>query len=273
MMTTLRDGLHYNVPFSAYKALPGVNASSLKAMATSPVHLLHQRENEADSAALALGRAVHCAVLTPELFDCEYAVFQGARRAGKEWDAFAAVNTGREILTVKEHNQIRTMHAAVMGHATARDYLSGGVSEVTAIWGGGAYKARLDRLHVGREIFCDLKTTTDASYNAYQRACETWRLWLQMAWYREGLREILGISFLAVLIVVEKSPPYDVAVYVMDPAGVDDGEDQAHAALATLRECERTGIWPGTCPTERTMERPAWASSRAIELTFDEEGL
>ncbi len=58
---------------TAYADIPGLNWSSLKLIATSPLMLKHRADNpRKDTPALARGRAIHCAILEPALFESAY---------------------------------------------------------------------------------------------------------------------------------------------------------------------------------------------------------
>src|SRR4030095_14842230 len=103
-MTTLPLGLSYDVHEELYRSDPGLNQSLLKAFGTakSPQHFLWDKEHpkeETDS--LRIGRFVDAAMLSNvssfSLND-HFAVFTGATRRGKEWEAFQEFNKGKTIL-------------------------------------------------------------------------------------------------------------------------------------------------------------------------------
>src|ERR687887_272002 len=104
-----------SMTFAEYRAIDAVNWSSLREMLGSPApyryRLDHPRE---DSTTLALGRAVHAAVFEPDRLPLEFAVWKGARRAGKAWDAFRAVHGDDTILKASEYERGLAMPARIV---------------------------------------------------------------------------------------------------------------------------------------------------------------
>ena len=89
--------------WAEYFALPAESWSRLKLLRESPAHYRYALERPSeDTPTLALGRYVHTAILSPDLLSEDFAVYPGARRAGKEWDAFAAAHNGRTIFRADE---------------------------------------------------------------------------------------------------------------------------------------------------------------------------
>jgi exodeoxyribonuclease VIII len=77
-------------PDAEYRAAHGLNWSRLKVLDKSPLHYKHALENpRADTPALSLGRAFHCALLEPDRYAAEYRVWPGSR-VGHVWDAVQA---------------------------------------------------------------------------------------------------------------------------------------------------------------------------------------
>ena len=59
-------------------------------MARSPRHYQHRLTTpRSDSPAMRLGRAIHTAVLEPDLFPVHWTLYDG-RRAGNAWTEFSA---------------------------------------------------------------------------------------------------------------------------------------------------------------------------------------
>src|SRR5690606_4436228 len=63
------------MPWDDYLALPGVSITRLKELGRSPQHYRYRRDNPKESAPLTLGRAAHCAVLEPERYERDHAVW------------------------------------------------------------------------------------------------------------------------------------------------------------------------------------------------------
>ena len=69
IVETPQDGIYRNVPFADYLEWDAVSNSALSRFARVPA-AAHVPID--DTAALALGRALHCAILEPERFAREY---------------------------------------------------------------------------------------------------------------------------------------------------------------------------------------------------------
>jgi len=90
--------------FAEYQAIQAVNFSSLKMMRESPLHYRHALTAiRAESPAMALGSAVHCAVLEPGRFALEYSpepVFGDCRLKENKAtrDLWRAANEGKKTV-------------------------------------------------------------------------------------------------------------------------------------------------------------------------------
>ena len=148
-----------------YRDSPGINWSTLKAMADSPLEyrhgLTHPRE---DSPAMLLGRAAHCAVLEPDAYAARYVVrpdgIDGRTKAGKAAIEELAAS-GREVLTADQGALCSEIAAAVRAHPVASMVFDGVETEQTIAWtiDGRQCKGRIDALN--RLWLADLKTTFD----------------------------------------------------------------------------------------------------------------
>src|SRR5512133_3499649 len=88
-MCSLTEG----IPFAEYLQLPGLSISALKLLRQSPLKFKHNlTAPRVETAAMALGTAVHTAVLEPHRLPTDYITWEGGTRRGKEWDAFKAAN-------------------------------------------------------------------------------------------------------------------------------------------------------------------------------------
>ena len=266
--------------FKTYRELPAVNFSTLKTMAKSPLHYLHAvNEPQAPpSDAMILGSATHKAVLEPDDFGDDFVVWTGARRAGKEWDAFKEASRVHEILTEAMNAKAWEISAAVRAHPAAARLLGGvGVNEHTIVWTDEATglkcKGRADRIardRNGVDVLIDLKTDRDPDPRAFSNTIAKRSYHMQMAFYRDGLRASGYDIGRVVLIVVESSPPFDVGVLELDEDTLRIGQSEYRALLAKVAECRASGEWPGRYPTEQQIELPGWYY--APDLDGDDDG-
>lgn len=247
--------------FEEYAALPGVNWSTLKDMAKSPLHYRHRvSEPREDTPRMGMGRAVHTAVLEPDRFVLEYAVWSGPRRAGKDYEAFVAANPGRTILRADEYERCLTMRDAVRGNRDARKLLRRGQPEVVLKWVDPwtrlRCKARLDWLDRG--ALTDLKTTASIDALDFGRLAGRMLYHGQLAFYRGGLDATEHPKTPVRILAVEADPPHDVGVFVLPGDVLDAGFDLVDELLRKVRKHRSSRRWPGRYQGEQLLELPPW---------------
>jgi hypothetical protein len=248
-----------------YNLIQAINWSSIKNLAVSPLAyqwaLDHPRE---DTAALRLGRAVHCAILEPEEFASRYilkpAGLDGRTKEGKAWKADAEAS-GLEVLDVDEGRVVKACAEAVRSHPVASFVFDGVETERVVEWtdavSGRDCKGRLDALN--RLWLADLKTTRDLA--RFPRDFASHLYHGQLAWYVDGARAagLLEPEADVYCVAVQSVEPCDVVVYDISDAVLDAGRALYRRLLARLDECEAAGSWPGRNPAIETMELPRWA--------------
>jgi exodeoxyribonuclease VIII len=109
-------------------------------------------------------------------------------------------------------------------------------------------------------VICDLKTTDDASPEAFARKVANYHYDMQAAHYKALLAAHHQIetepSFY--WIVVEKAAPFTCAVYDSSD-WITSGEDKLERALENLKECRKSNIWPKPHAGINLLIRPSWA--------------
>jgi len=234
----MHPGLYTDIPLLAYHAAPGLSKSDLDLIARSPAHWKYGER--VTTPAMRLGAAVHAAVLEPETWEARYARATGRRRP--EPDATTMT------LTAEEWEICLRIRDAVWNHPTCQDLFSEGIAEQSAWWLDPdtdlLCKCRPDWSRAG--FLVDLKTTTDASPVGFARAVERYRYHVQAAYALDGWPQAgggAGDQFL--FIVVEKAPPYAVALYELSAAFLDAARARYRRDLATAAECLTRQHWPG----------------------------
>ncbi|WAR43880.1 PD-(D/E)XK nuclease-like domain-containing protein [Methylomonas rapida] len=270
----MKPAFIFNQSESEYRAAkPELSQSVIKNMlAQSPAHARYQIDNPTESTpAMRLGTHAHNRILEPG--NIRYAVAPAVDRRttkGKaEYQRIIDENPGKEIITASDMEQIEGMAAAIEAHPLAGRLLQGSVAEVSAFGSinGTAIKGRLDYFHQADGIVVDLKTTSAASPDEAQRYAVKYGLHIQQFVYSDIYRSITGkapADF--VFVLVEKNPPYGVAVVRLTKEAVEAARGQVEKALAIWQQCEKSGIWPGYGDNVITVDLPAW-SYRKLEVT------
>jgi len=268
------------VDFDVYRKAAGVNVSSLKDLARSPLHYRHAKDNQKPTtAAMSLGTAAHCATLEPERFAEAFITWTGGIRRGKEWDAFKADAEAaqRLVLTEDERDTAQAIAEAVRACPEAMVYLRHGHAEVSMAWHHDEpvmlLKGRVDWLTVvdGCDVLVGLKTTRDLRPRKFAaQAADLCYHW-QWSFYADGFERITGRTPLMVEIVVESAAPHAVAVYRIPEHVLERGRQEYREALEQLARCEARGVWPGPVVGEVEFDLPAWAYP-ADEMTIEDAG-
>jgi hypothetical protein len=245
-------GVYADIPATDYHALDAVSASRLKSLRRSAAHCCWEIENPKETDAMLIGEAAHLAVLQPNLLTDRFLPAPDVDRrtkAGKEaWEA--AQSFGATLLKADQWVCVCGMAAAVRAHPAARKLLADeGPVELSILWTDPATgllcKARLDK-HVTkyRTVF-DLKTTTDASPDAFAEGVYRFGYHLQGAHYLYGCERVGIDADIFGIVAVEKDPPHCVAVYQLNHDAILAGEMERERLMGFYAACKASGMWPG----------------------------
>lgn len=255
-----------------YRKSPAVNKSTLWEIRKSPAHYKwavdHQDEQE-DTQALRMGRAIHMAILQPDEYLDHYAVAPNVDRRTKEgkkiWEEFLAENEGCEVLSQDEFDTIKEISKSVVRETPMIPWWAA-ETEVPLFWDdprtGIRCKCRVDAIVPlrGQTIVIDLKTTTDASSTAFVRDALRFGYHVQAAHYLNGIKaarpELKNPEWW--FVAVEKKPPYAVNVLKADDGFLDAGQFKLMELMDKLDDCMRIDQYPGY--GTNTIVMPAWAT-------------
>lgn len=253
-------GLYPNQSYETYDRWSAARSSFLRKFRQSPLHaryaMLHP--DEETTKAQAFGQALHVAVLEPERFAKAFDVLPdfGDMRSSKrrdERDAFLEANKETRFVERKELDQLLGMREAIRSHPTAKAILSSpGVSELSAVWTdkvtGLPCKGRQDYFGAWDQYptMADLKSTVDASRQAFAKSVDNYGYAEQAAFYLDGFNALQPFEGdrRYVLIAAEKKPPYAVAVYDVDTAAIAVGRRRVRGYLEQYARCLESGVWP-----------------------------
>lgn len=261
-----RLGIIDDLPNDDYHRGPGVSSSELKTVLKSPAHYKYASENpRPQTPQMALGTAAHALILEPDKTPvvCEPEVNKRTNAGKAELAAFHEEHAGKIICSKEQYDHAIGMRDSVLMHPSASVLFAAGKAEQSHFWldeiTGELCKKRDDWYNTDHEVIVDLKTTSDASREAFLRAVVNFRYDLQEAYYREGSRQTDTPVQEFIFVVVENTPPYAVAIYTLPEELKHKGDIMWRRALDTLHECKITDTWPGY-PTEiQVLDCPKWA--------------
>ena len=280
----MTPGIHYDVSFSDYLAIEAVNVSTLKAGERSMAHMreamLHPK---APTKTMALGTLTHAGQLEPLSIAQRYVVMppfeldeanltkadvRTESKATKYYKqkvaAFEGVNRDKEIVSQADFDAMLAMVNSIKGNPTAmRLFGRGEAREATLIWEdeetGLLCKARADALLSDEwPTIGDLKTTADASLDAFTRSIIKFRYDMQGAWYRHGYKVITGRQANFVIVAIENNAPYGCACFEIEGDWLKAGWADCSRLLRQYATCLKANDWPGYTTEIQQPEMPRW---------------
>ena len=256
-----------------YRQHPAISRSELWHIRESPEKFKWYREHpEHPTPALVFGQVFHKLALEPNTFHDEFAVAPIIDRRTKDgkaaWAEFVESAADKTVIDCDSYHKAQEMVDCMCRVPFVKKLLDG-EHEKPVFWTddltGEACKARYDALVEvnGQPIIVDLKTTTDASTDAFMRSAIKLGYDFQSGMYCEGLKQTTGKNPLFVFIAIEKEPPYAVNILQADDAFVQHGYDVFRELIGIYHECKESGLWYGFLGKYgviNILNLPAWAA-------------
>lgn len=268
-----------------------ISKSGLDKIAQSPAHYYYhylspERPPHVETDALLMGSVFHKLTLEPEDFGKKYMLlppgapdYPAARsinakvqseetaKALKFYEDLAIAYPGIQIISTEMWDTAHRMRDAVHAHSFARALISEGEAERTVLFDdpvtGAPCKCRPDWMRRD-DVVVDMKSTTDASPEAFGRSSFNYRYHVQAPFYVDGINLEFGYERVKhfVFIAVEKTPPYGVGVYFAPPEVMELGRAEYRRNLATYVACKESGRWPAYSEDPTALLLPGWAFRR-----------
>jgi len=243
-----------SMPFEAYAAAPGINATAIKAGVQSMKNMhysMEQHDNE-PSACMRLGSVAHTLILEPEqeplLTVMPKFSGTGMRAAKAEWleDHPDAV-----IFKQAEFDAGRAMRDAVMAEPEAARIIEATQHEVSIFWSdrqAGARKARLDCFSPDVGIG-ELKTTGKIEPRRFANMVKWDGYGLQVGTYWDAAKAALDGGGCPVnIIAVGSKAPYECYVVHFKEDTIKEYAEKAYDIARAYRVSEVLGRFDGIVP-------------------------
>ena len=263
-MSILNRHVNFEMPAEKYHAVDALSKSMMSKLLKSPAHYKAAlEERQEPSKAMQVGTAVHAAVLEPHLYQQLVAVIPPdvdmRTKEGKAWKE--QYKSRSIVLTTPEDLEIQGIANSVRRHPFW-DIIHLDHKIEASIFAedeetGLPLKARPD-LWVEDHTLVDIKTTDDASPDAFARTVTTFGYHLQAAHY---LTMTGAENF--IFVAVERKAPYAVGIYRLDAEWVQMGEVQRRKAITILHECRAMDSWPAYPTSAVTLSCPRWALNKS----------
>lgn len=238
-----------------YRSHPAVSRSELWRIHESPQKFKYYKEHpEEPTPALLFGQVFHKLALERNTFFDEYVVAPEVNRRTKEgkqvWAEFMEEHAEKTVIPVEMYAQAMEM-CDVMAAEPLVGKLLAGSHELAFFWRddqtGEECKCRVDCLNTAysQPIIVDVKSTTDASTEAFIRDAVKYGYDFQAAMYSDGVEQNIGQRPLFVFIAVEKEPPYAVNILQADELLLRRGKNLFRDYISIYHDCRQTGNWYG----------------------------
>lgn len=224
-----------------YHSMAGISASGLKKIYKKSVyHFINQLPFE--SSAMALGTAVHCAMLEPESYYNEFHIMPKIDRRTKEGKEQFNIELkkaeNKKIIDIDEHDKITNILKNFKNHDLAQKYCKGEIELSHYLQHDGLdVRVRPDCLNRVEGFISDVKTTQDNSPLSFKRDIYKYGYHLQAAFYCD----MLGIDNFK-FIAVETNYPFSVEVYTLSNEMIEQGRKAWKAAFADWKIYCDTGV-------------------------------
>lgn len=275
VMAPSSPGVYDDVPYEVYAKINAVRRSKLT-KAKTMAHFRQAELSEDDSSdATEFGTALHAATLEPERFDRDVVIgpinpstgepYGRDTKKCKEW-ADLPENKGKIIVAKDYRERLQGMAKALRDHPAASALLAAVTKrELTIVWDdeetGVRCKVRLDA-HIPSSLHMDLKSTDDASPEAFSKSIFNFGYDIQTAMSIDGWRSVMGEDLPFIMLAVEKDPPYAVAVYELGEESISIARRRYRDILRSIAEARKSGRYPAYSDGALPIEVPAWARKK-----------
>lgn len=258
----------FKMPDVDYFASSGVSNSSLNNMSKSEAHYKHNLTNPMESTpAMVFGSLFHCEVLETAEVEDRYIVapkIDKRTKVGKaEYAQFSIEAEGKIIVSADDMVKSKEMHQSLLNHPVACDLIGRSGENEQAIFSedkdtGILKRGKLDRICQNTNMIIDLKSSADASPQGFQKSVFNYNYHCQSAYYLDlATEQGLDIEKM-IFVVVEKTAPFNVAVYELCPYSLEIGRRTYKDNLNKLANCEMSDTWAGYSSEIETIETPNW---------------
>ena len=260
-----------DMPNDAYHAAPGVSKSGLDLIHRSPAHY-HLSAKREPTRAMAIGTAIHTALLEPERFASEYVLLSDTRdRRASEYKEAVKHHDPERVLVAKEAANVAGMQETVRSNSDVRALLDADGHRELSVFAhdpdtGTLVRCRFDLLTTAGAAL-DLKKTQDARVREFERAIARYRYHVQVAFYSDVFEWATGRTLPEfLLLAVEEEPPHTAVPYTLGDMSLAQGRREYRADLDRYAECVASGEWPGYVPDSHIIDVPDWAIDDEEEI-------
>jgi hypothetical protein len=247
---------------SDYYEIKALSHSMLSCLAQSPMECKMRYVDDPptlprkDSAAFAMGHAVHCLALEPNEFSNRFAIAPKCDRRTREgkadWAQFLVDCEGKELLDDQQYEDALDCVQALNSHPQFAAIMAQPRRvEVPFEFElfGHRFKAKPDAIIDSMKLILDIKTTDDASPHRWQWSAVDYGYHRQAYIYQQALGQDTHDPYRFIFAVVEKPKPSTrgipptVALYELDPDTVLMGYEDTQRLVQDYEDRTANGWW------------------------------
>lgn len=242
-------------PDDVYRATGCLSFHDAQVVDESPAKFkLALTQKRKETASLAIGKAIHCALLEPTLLEQKFAVVPNINRRTKvgkaEYAAWVEANGAKTILRESEMDTVRRVMEKIRGESFFGQFLEPGLKEVSFFapcdFTDLHLRGRLDNFIPELNVIIDLKTTDCARRAVFNHDIEKYGYAMQAAWYMDLVLMATGKRPDAYLIVaVEKGRDCDGNVFEIPEKAMALASNRCLEWRQEIAACSKLDRWPG----------------------------
>lgn len=267
MRNELMTGWLNDISDDIYNNIDALRASDLKEFCKSAAHYMTAvTTTRPQTEAMRWGSIVHLALLQPEEFERRVVIELPCDKrttAGKaqyaEFKASLALDS--IVITHDERMILLDMRYSYAQYTTYKEGFAEAVFERAGMAElfGVSCKIKPDIFLTDSNKIYDLKTTEDASEQAFTRTIFSYQYHIQAAFYALVAEEITGfpVEFFS-FIAIEKKAPYAVREFVLSKSTLDYAKVIVRRKLSLFHSCKLMDLWDGYSKTPVSVEIPRW---------------
>jgi hypothetical protein len=193
------------------------------------------------------GTLAHTLVLEPHMFEKEFAMFDGLRKAGKDWENFKIEHkdSGKVLISKAQLRKVNMWVDAYKNMPTAVELVSGGKPEL-ALFGeleGVPVKVMADYINADKGYIADVKTTSGfTDVDSFKHTIESFSYQLSAALYCQMFEKHYGKPFDFYFIVLGKRDK-SCEVFKLSKKSRAEGNGMVRKALEIYKRCKESGDW------------------------------
>lgn len=231
------------IPNAQYHQMEGLSSSDLRLFWKNPYHYYIKNNRQEYKKQYEYGTLIHTMILEPDKVNENLTVleYDSYRTKAAKEERDQAIQENKNVLLAHEYEQIKLMVDSYRQFNIVHDFLQGGEAEQSIFWtdeaSGIKCKCRPDYMNLKENYIIDVKSCEDI--DKMIRSVYNYGYYIQAAHYQMGT----GVRDFYIL-ALSKQEPYDVEMFQLGPALLEQGQSICRQALDGMRQCINNEHWP-----------------------------